>query len=165
MQLNLTRELALLNKMKLGELKDKFAQVFGESTNSNNRTWLIRRIVWRLQANAEGGLTDRTKKRAEELADDAELRIIPPKQPDVIPIPERTITRTFKPSQDDRLPPPGTIITRIYKGEQLQVLVLVEGFEFEGKVYSSLSSLAKSITGTHTNGFLFFKLNQNGGNQ
>ena len=53
MQLNLTRELALLNKMKLGELKDKFAQVFGESTNSNNRTWLIRRIVWRLQANAE----------------------------------------------------------------------------------------------------------------
>ena len=53
----------------------------------------------------------------------------------------------------------------MYKGEQLQVLVLAEGFEFEGKVYNSLSSLAKSITGTHTNGFLFFKLNQNGGSQ
>jgi len=63
---------------------------------------------------------------------------------------------------DDRLPPPGTILTRPYKGRLLQVQVLPEGFEYDGQVYASLSAVAKAITGSHCNGFLFFKgcLNQ-----
>jgi hypothetical protein len=42
-------------------------------TDNRNRTWLIRRIAWRLQANSEGGLSDRARARAAELVNDAAL--------------------------------------------------------------------------------------------
>ena len=50
------------------------------------------------------------------------------------------------------------MITRNYKGAELQVTVRVDGFEYEGRVHPSLSAVAKAITGTHWNGFLFFGL-------
>ena len=59
----------------------------------------------------------------------------------------------------------GTVITRPYKGETLRVKVLANGFEFEGKNYPSLSAVAKAITGSHTSGFLFFRLNGKAGGQ
>jgi hypothetical protein len=70
---------------------------------------------------------------------------------------------TLRFPQDDRLPPPGTVITRKYKGEVLQVRVQPDGFEYEGAVYTSLSAVAKAITGSHCNGYLFFRLNAKGG--
>jgi hypothetical protein len=57
---------------------------------------------------------------------------------------------------------PGTLLTREYKGELVQVTVLPKGFDYEGEVYSSLSATAKAITGSHTSGFLFFRLNGKG---
>jgi hypothetical protein len=57
-----------------------------------------------------------------------------------------------------RLPLPGTLITRVYKGRELHVQVLDDGFEFEGAVFKSLSAVAKHITGSHCNGYLFFRL-------
>jgi hypothetical protein len=64
---------------------------------------------------------------------------------------------------DHRLPPPGTILTRPYKGQLVQVQVLTDGFAYGGRVYASLSAVAKAITGSHCNGFLFFRntLNHN----
>jgi hypothetical protein len=44
----------------------------------------------------------------------------------------------------------------------LQVKVLRRGLEFEGKIYPSLSAVAKAITGSHCNGFLFFRLTPKG---
>ncbi len=61
--------------------------------------------------------------------------------------------------QDDRLPPPGTILTRSYKGTTIRVQVLEKGFAYEGELYKSLSAVAKAVTGSHCNGFLFFRLN------
>ena len=61
-------------------------------------------------------------------------------------------------SEDQRLPLPGTVLVREYKGNSVQVRVLDRGFEFEGEVYRSLSAVAKKITGTHINGFNFFRL-------
>jgi hypothetical protein len=58
---------------------------------------------------------------------------------------------------DPRLPPPGTILTRSYKGQLVQVQVLTAGFAYGGRVYASLSAVAKAITGSHCNGFLFFR--------
>jgi uncharacterized protein YdiU (UPF0061 family) len=54
---------------------------------------------------------------------------------------------------------PGAVLTREYKGETVQVSVLPGGFGYKGDVYSSLTAVAKAITGSHTNGFLFFRLN------
>jgi hypothetical protein len=61
------------------------------------------------------------------------------------------------PAQDRRLPPPGTVLTRTYKGALLQVRVLPAGFEYDGLAYKSLSAVARAITGSHCNGFLFFQ--------
>lgn len=59
---------------------------------------------------------------------------------------------------DGRLPPLGSVLTRRYKGADVQVRVLAGGFEYDGQVYPSLSAVAKAVTGSHCNGFLFFKL-------
>jgi hypothetical protein len=59
---------------------------------------------------------------------------------------------------DPRLPPPGTYLEREYKGRRVIVKVLVNGFEFEGEIYRSLSAIASEVAGTKWNGFLFFNL-------
>ena len=65
----------------------------------------------------------------------------------------------------DRVPPPGTVILRKYKGEVLQVRVRPDGFEYDGTVFTSLSAVAKAITGSHCNGFAFFRINDQGGEE
>jgi Protein of unknown function (DUF2924) len=52
------KELAALQRMDMAELREKYAEVFGEATTTGNRTWLVRRIAWRIQALAEGDLSD-----------------------------------------------------------------------------------------------------------
>jgi hypothetical protein len=160
MSLNVARELAALGRMTVKELRDKYAEVFGEETPAHNQTWLARRIAWRLQALAEGDLSERARQRAAELANDADLRMNPPKALPVAADPVQTKVLPFKP--DDRLPPPGTLITREYRGETVQVQVLPNGFEYEGQVYRSLSAVAKVITGSHCNGYFFFRLGGKG---
>jgi hypothetical protein len=162
-ELNIVNEVATLERLSIGQLRQRFAELFGETTKASNRTWLIKRIVWRMQALAEGDLSERARRRAAELARDADLRLNPPQN--------KANTTTTPPPQDvhipapvdHRLPPPGTILTRPYKGQLLQVQVLTDGFAYAGRVYASLSAVAKAITGSHTNGFLFFRntLNHN----
>jgi hypothetical protein len=163
MSVNLARELAALQRMTVKELRQRYAAVFGEETHANNKAWLVKRIAWRIQALAEGDLSQRARQRAAELANDADLRLSPPKAKPANAEPQRTKTASLRFKLDDRLPPPGTILARKYKGEVLQVKVLPHGFEYEGEVYRSLSAVAKAITGAHCNGYLFFRLNQNGG--
>jgi len=159
--LDVTKELAALFRMTVSQLHDRYAEVFGESARSRHRQYLVRRIAWRIQANAEGGLSERALRRAEELANDADVRVTPPRgalarparttppRPDVVAVP---------PDFDPRLPRPGTAIVRDYKGRRLLVTVLPDGFEYEGQRYRSLSAIAKAITGSHMNGFRFFGL-------
>ena len=68
MSMSVPRELAALQRLTVKELRAKYAAVFGEATNANNRGWLLRRIASRLQANAEGDLSERARRRAAELA-------------------------------------------------------------------------------------------------
>ena len=162
MEVNIVNEVAALQRLSVGQLRQRFAEVFGEATNASNRTWLIKRIAWRMQALAEGDLSQRARLRAEELARDADLRLNPPqpKATTTAPLPEPV--RVPAPI-DPRLPPPGTILARPYKGQLVQVQVLTDGFAYAGRVYPSLSAVAKAVTGSHTNGFLFFRnsLNHN----
>ena len=159
MTLNVGKEVAALQRMTVRELRTRYAEVFGEETRAGNKAWLVKRIAWRLQSLAEGDLTERARQRAAELANDADVRLSPPKAKPAKPAPAtRTKTTAIVTKGDDRLPPPGTIITRKYKGQTLQVKVLPQGFEFEGEVYKSLSAVAKAITGQHCNGYYFFRL-------
>ncbi|HEY7423359.1 MAG TPA: DUF2924 domain-containing protein [Gemmataceae bacterium] len=162
MEVNIVNEVVALQRLSVGQLRQRFAELFGETTAASNRTWLIKRIAWRMQALAEGDLSERARRRAAELARDADLRLNPP--------PSKTTTTTPPPEPvrmptpvDQRLPPPGTILIRPYKGQLVQVQVLTDGFAYAGRVFPSLSAVAKAITGSHCNGFLFFRntLNHN----
>ena len=161
MSLNVGKEVAVLQRMTVKELLGRYVEVFGEETRGRNKPWLVKRIAWRMQAQAEGDLSERARQRAAELANDADLRMNPPKERPAAPA-ERTSTTVLRINGDQRVPLPGTIITRPYKGETLQVKVLAQGFEFEGEVYRSLSAVAKAITGTHCNGYYFFRLGKEG---
>ncbi|XZE55112.1 DUF2924 domain-containing protein [Planctomycetaceae bacterium SH139] len=160
MKLNIAKEVARLQKMTCGELRVQFATVTGETTNAKNRKWLIRRIVWRMQALVEGGLSSDAINRIRELADGADLRVTSPatrrlsdnagKRTRVLPTGTQSATT----------PLPGTLITRVYKGREIRVRVTPGGFEHEGELFGSLSAVAKHVTGSHWSGNRFFKLDQ-----
>jgi hypothetical protein len=77
MQTNVGKEVAALQRMTIKQLRARYAEVFGDETAANNKAWLVKRIGWRLQAAAEGGLSQRARARAAELANDADLRLTP----------------------------------------------------------------------------------------
>lgn len=54
----------------------------------------------------------------------------------------------------------GTHLVREWNGRTYQVKVLDDGFEMDGNHYSSLTMIAKKITGTHWSGPRFFGLNK-----
>ena len=155
------KEIDELSRMTVSQLRQKYLEVFGDETRSNNRQFLFRRIAWRIQALAEGGLSERARRRALEIANDADLRIRAPRTrfgQDATLDPKLSVSRKVAGDLDSRLPPPGSYLEREYKGRRIIVKVLVVGFEFEGQIYRSLSAIAQEATGTKWNGFLFFNL-------
>ena len=130
-----------MRRMTVADLRGKYAAVFGEQTRCRHKGYLVRRIAWRLQANVEGGLTERARKRATELAATADIRLTAPRQKAVTPT-GPTKVATIHISQDGRLPMPGATITRECKGQAIEVDVLPDGFDYEGEVYRTLSAVA-----------------------
>jgi len=163
--MNVDKELAALERQTIDQLRAKFAEVFGEPTNSRHKQWLIKRIIWRMQANAEGGLSERARQRAMELATDATVRMTPPRPPKAAPdatARTKTVATTVRTNVELL---PDMSLERQYKGRTIVVKVLADGFEFEGERYASLTAVAKAVTGKHWNGFHFFGLRKAGGSQ
>ncbi len=143
-------------KLTVNQLREKYEKLFGEPTDGRHRGWLIKRIVWRQQALAEGDLSERARRRAAELASESDLRVTAPRGQ----TPE--LKSAGRPLRDPRLPAPGTVITRPYKGGLVRVTVGDAGFEYEGTAYRSLSAAARAVTGSHCNGYQFFQLGTRG---
>jgi hypothetical protein len=157
---NLAAEIAALPRRRVSELRVRFAKLFGEPTPSHNKVWLVKCIAWRLQAQAQGNLSERARRRAAELAAAANLRLsAPPADADII---NDKQPATLRIPVDDRLPRPGTILTRRYKGRMRQVEVLADGFAYDGQTYRSLSAVDKAVTGSHCSGHFFFGLTAKG---
>lgn len=106
--IEITQTIRELRQLTVGELREKYLEVFGEANRSRNKDYLIRRIAWRIQANAEGGITERAKLRAQELANEADIRVrFNRSQPQDSPAAHQ-ITAAIKPGRDPRLPLPGS---------------------------------------------------------
>ena len=60
--------------------------------------------------------------------------------------------------RDSRLPAVGMVITKTYHGQSLEVKVLENGFEYQGKVYKSISRVAMDIVKRPISGYVFFGL-------
>jgi hypothetical protein len=158
MSIDVAAALKGLQLLTVTQLRDRYAEVFGEATRSFNKQHLVKRIIWRLQALHEGGLSERARRRARELANDADIRIRPPPIGELPDSAGLVATSPFRAALDDRLPMPGALIQRSYKGQLIRVRVLDKGFEFEGEVHRSLSAIARMVTGAHWNGYHFFGL-------
>ena len=147
---------AQLTTMTVSQLRETYRETFGESTASRHHQWLVRRLAWRFQANEEGGLSERARARAADLARDATLRVTPPRVA-AIDAPLRTKQVALPRFAETGLAP-GTYLRRAWHGQEIVVTVLPNGFDYAGTVYRSLSAVARAVTGTQWNGLVFFGL-------
>jgi hypothetical protein len=159
------RDIEQLDTAPLAVLKQRYRDLFEEFPRVNQRQSLLRRIAWRLQVLASGDLSERARQRAADLASDAELRLLAPR--DFLPaLSARPPGGSHGPARrayDRRIPPVGTVLTRHYKERLISATVLQEGFECEGRRYKSLSAIATQKTGTRWNGLVFFGLHHTRG--
>jgi hypothetical protein len=117
-----------------------------------------RRIAWQVQAESEGGLPDSARQYALAIARDSHLRVNTGARSRPGGQPMQHAATTHIAGQDSRLPMPGSVIVKEYKRRTLLVKVLEDGFEWDGRKFTSLSAVAMSVTGTRWNGFSFFGL-------
>ena len=156
---DVTMQIEALQDMTAGELAELGIVRSSESPHARaTRAIYKKKIAWRIQELAEGGLSERTLERIESLADEAPARWRRargrPARECRKPLPQTP--------RDPRLPAPGTVLTRDHQGTRHDVTVLDSGFEYRGQRFTSLSRIARAITGTQWNGFLFFGLRHPG---
>ena len=148
----LSQKIEALKEMPLKALQGAYSGYFpGKKHLPTNRTYLLHRIAYKLQELEYGELSALGKAKLEELMDSYD----PINNASMKP---QSTSLAFIAKRDARLPLSGTVITKNYKGTKIQVKALERGFEYNGKMYKSLTAIAREITGAHWNGFMFFNL-------
>jgi hypothetical protein len=102
-------------------------------------------------------LPESARQHALAIAKEANLRIHVRRGSAGSPLPHATVAGIVS-DHDSRLPMPGSILFKEHRGKTVVVRVLDTGFEYDGQRFTSLSAIAKEVTGTKWNGFLFFGL-------
>jgi hypothetical protein len=138
------------------ELTERWRVLMGGDAPPYNKAFLVKRLTCRIQELAYGGLPLSAHKEMERALDAAGYDAVGG---------ERDTTRvsTSTARRHAGLPMTGTRLVREWNGQQFEVLVTHDGFEFEGRPYKSLTAIAKAITGTHWNGPHFFGLRRKNG--
>ena len=150
----ITARVTALETTPTPELKRLWRELFQKEAPPFNRRYLISRLAYRIQEIAFGGLRPETIVRLERIAEEHWG-----------PIDGKTTARR-KPGRDaDRRPIVGTRLVREWQGVQHTVTVLVEGFEYQGRRYASLSAIARAIAGSRWNGWVFFGLKSSAAGQ
>jgi hypothetical protein len=152
--MTIAEQIKTVENLKGHALREKFREVTGLETKSNNRPYLIKRIVHALQARAES--VPAAIEVPQKVALTKEAAPVAPKKEAAIK--KEATTPDPKRERDPRLPAPGTVLEREHDGKTIRVKVLEDGFEFRGKTYRSLSAVAREATGTTWNGLLFFHI-------
>lgn len=156
MKETILEQIMALKNASVLELQKKYSELFeGRKVPSNNKVFLWRKIAYRMQELEYGSIPAETQDKIQELITKYDPVNNKSLRPDNASGNQAKKTRL---SRDKRLPIPGTVVTKEYKGIILQVKILESGFEYNGKVYKSLTAIAKEVTGAHWNGFLFFQL-------
>jgi hypothetical protein len=139
--------LAELKTMAIPDLKAKWRQLFGSEAQTPNRRHLESRLAYRIQELAYGGLKPQTVERLRKLGEQLDGGNV-----------------ALRRRRDNGLPIAGTRLIRQWQGVEHTVTVLGDAYEWQGRSYKSLSSVARAITGTRWNGWVFFGLkSQRGG--
>ncbi len=146
--MTIAEEIAGLHNLSTAELAGEYERLYGGKPRYRSPVWMRKRIGFKLQECAFGGLSGPARAELERLAADIQL-------PDA---PTRGHVRDDKPKKSDNQPRPGTVFQREWHGTRIRVEVLPDGFEWNGNRYGSLSAVARAITGARCTGRLFFGL-------
>ena len=134
----LEAEIRRLPDLSLAELRDRWKALYGNpAPQSLRRSFLARAVAYQMQVEAYGGLSSSTRNRLQGIA--AGVR---QGNTDVA-----GIAKAIR---------PGAQMLRQWRGQTHTVTAVNDGFEWNGKTYKSLSSVARQITGTNWNGYAFF---------
>jgi len=133
--------LAALKTTPTPDLKNQWRELFESEPPAFNRRYLESRLAYRIQELAYGGLKPETVKRLEALGEQLDGGNI-----------------TLRRIRADLKPIAGTRLVREWQGIEQTVTVLADGYEWQGRPYRSLSAVARAITGTRWNGWVFFGL-------
>ena len=144
MQKTVLKQIDELNHMSMAQLRKRWADLMGTDPGRLGRQYLMRRLAYRVQELAYGGLSPQARKQLEAVAGGK--------------------TRNGKPSKSKKtVLMPGTRLLREWHGDRYEVIVEADGFRYNGKVYRSLTAAARAITGQHTSGNLFFGIQRKRG--
>ncbi len=135
--------LATLKAMSVKDLKAEWEKLIGTSAPNNSRAFLEIRIAYRIQELTYGGPDRETRRMLDLLADEVE-----------------GVARRKNQIADPRNPVVGTRLIREWDGVEQTVIVLKDGFDWQGRKFKSLSAVARAITGTRWNGYRFFGLRE-----
>jgi DUF2924 family protein len=141
MTASLVARVAALKATTTPDLKTMWRQLFETEPPPYNRRFLESRLAYRIQELAYGGLKPETIERLEALAEDLD---------------GGDPGRRRRPAKDR--PIAGTRLIREWQGIEHCVTVRGEGYEYQGRPYQSLSAIARAITSTRWNGWVFFGL-------
>jgi hypothetical protein len=138
-------EVARLRGLDIKTLRARWKGSFGREAPAHvARHLLFAMLAYRIQAEAMGDLDAETVRFLQQVD-------LAPSKHAAVPLTQAFERRTRELS-------PGTVLTREWSGQHHRVMVLDGGFAWEGRTYSSLSEIAKVITGTKWNGPRFFGL-------
>jgi hypothetical protein len=138
-------QLTALKSMSVPNLKARWRELFDTPPPPYNRRFLESRLAYRIQELQHGGLPDGTVERLDALAE------------------AMTQGRPLQRKGVNSRPVAGTMLVRQWQGAEHTVTVRVSDFEYQGRPYKSLSSIARTISGTRWNGWTFFGLKKQGG--
>lgn len=133
--------LATLKSAPTSDLKQEWRELFDTAPPPFNRRYLESRLAYRIQELAYGGLKPETIRRLERLGEELDGG-------------DRKKSRV----RADLMPIAGTRLIREWQGTEQTVTVTQDGFEWQGRPYRSISAIARAITGTRWNGWVFFGL-------
>jgi Protein of unknown function (DUF2924) len=141
---SLDNEIARLRGLDVGELRARWHTVFRRAAPPHlPRHLLFRILAYRLQADRLGDLHADTRRVLDRIGSGSSEVI------------GRLVADLNRSKSELR---PGTLLTREWDGHLQQVMVLADGFSWNGKTYRSLSKVAFAMTGSRWNGPRFFGL-------
>ena len=138
------RQMALLQSMSLEQLREKWLDLYGEEPPQYKKQFLIKRLAYRIQELFYGGLAEQANVHLQQAAKEDPVATVNRRIPE-----ERKSNEAIL---------PGTRLVRVWNDRRYEVIVLADGYEFEGRTFRSLSAVAREITGTRWNGKVFFGL-------
>ena len=142
------KQVASLPKLNYDELKALYVSLYGTEPPAYNRDLIIKRLAYRLQEIAYGGLSERVQQRLDEAL--VENGYDKNAMPVGVSKRKRNVMKNH--------PVVGTVLVREWRSERYEAITLRDGFEFQGRKYRSLSAIAAAITGAHQSGQAFFGL-------